>query len=654
MDEVTRAVGLVAQGRRNIICGEIPAAVNQFQEACKMFASHYGETAKECAEAYFYYGQALLELARMETGVLGNALQGVDVEEEKEEEEKPEKEGVEGPPLTDEERFSLRVEVVEAMAEEKKDKAEENGDGTSTDKKESKESKENGDKKSTTEIKNEVEKSIGKESDSTQDKMETDEEVMERKEKDEKESSKDEKLKDKPDEEVLSSENKEEAKNVEAKQKNADESKVEDAKLVDKKSDDTSKILIAKRKDEKAETVVENSKESTTVKNNSEEPDNKTTDMAVDKSKHETEAETGKLKEKESKKDEEVMDNPRKIVKRNLLRKKVQKPKLTTPSQWIQKKRLVRKVTKNQKPVRRRRREEEGEEEGEEGEETAEDEEGEVTGDKKDEEDEDADDVPNLQLAWEMLELSKMIYIKEEDKESKLKLAQSYLKLGEVSLETENYEQSVADFKECLTLQEKYLEPTDRLLAETHYQLGLAYGFDKQFDCAIEHYKAAVNVIESKIEQLTKLIEEKSTTKGKELATPDDPVSNAAQEIKEFKEILPDIVSKVEDSEEEKKNHDQLKKMAKEAMGGVFPQSGASSGDTAARIPKTEVKALDVNLIRRKRKPEEDGVEDGDSKKSKQENGSGDVKKIKENGPSEEKIDSKVQSSNIPEPMATS
>ena len=44
----------------------------------------------------------------------------------------------------------------------------------------------------------------------------------------------------------------------------------------------------------------------------------------------------------------------------------------------------------------------------------------------------------------------------------------------------------------------------------------------------------------------------------------------AQKEVGELKEILPDIKAKIEDSEDERKNMDQLKNLAKEALVGII------------------------------------------------------------------------------------
>merc|ERR1712212_718923 len=71
---------LLAEGKRDLLVHAIPGAVSNCSKACEIMAKHKGEMAAECAEAYFYYGKALLELSRVESGVLGNALDGVDME----------------------------------------------------------------------------------------------------------------------------------------------------------------------------------------------------------------------------------------------------------------------------------------------------------------------------------------------------------------------------------------------------------------------------------------------------------------------------------------------------------------------------------------------------------------------------------------------
>ena len=71
---------MLAEGKRDLLVHAIPDAVSNCSKACEIMAKHKGEMSTECAEAYFYYGKALLELSRVESGVLGNALDGVDME----------------------------------------------------------------------------------------------------------------------------------------------------------------------------------------------------------------------------------------------------------------------------------------------------------------------------------------------------------------------------------------------------------------------------------------------------------------------------------------------------------------------------------------------------------------------------------------------
>jgi len=71
---------MLAEGKRDLLVHAIPDAVSNCSKACEIMVKLKGEMAPECAEAYFYYGKALLELSRVESGVLGNALDGVDME----------------------------------------------------------------------------------------------------------------------------------------------------------------------------------------------------------------------------------------------------------------------------------------------------------------------------------------------------------------------------------------------------------------------------------------------------------------------------------------------------------------------------------------------------------------------------------------------
>jgi len=375
---------LLVTGKRNLLVSEVPSAVSVLAQACEMLSSKFGETAKECAEAYFYYGKSLLELSRMESGVLGNALDGVPEEDDGANDSKIEDPGK----VTEDEKEKITDQVVEALDE-----------------------------------------------------------------------------------------------NAEALEKKK-ESKTSD----------------------------EGSSKSTDAADTSAKPE----DDGVEKDKKEdaTEEEQG---DEVSNMDEGTED------------------------------------------------EEEAPEEG--------NEEGKSAEAKKDD-----DDPSNLQLAWEMLELAKVIYTKQiesGDVENKVqieeRLCSTIISLGEVSIENENYAQAVEDLKACLSKQVS-LPKDSRIVAETHYQLGVAQGYNNQFEDAVSSLNTAIKILKERIKNL------------KESSSVSDDVQ---KEIAELETLIPEIEEKIDDT----------KNMEKESMKKKEEQASVIASDEKA-----------VSAIAVKRKGEDEAV----------------------------------------------
>ncbi|XP_042340014.1 nuclear autoantigenic sperm protein isoform X3 [Plectropomus leopardus] len=507
VDVAEEAKKLIGTGNRHLVMGDVVSAVNVFQDACSMLAARYGDTAEECGEAFFLCGKSLLELARMENGVLGNALEGVP--EESEEEEQPNGSNIESANNLDETRDELRKQVYDAMAE--KEKTEVNGTKLDSE-----------DGKGNSEVKEEtaVVKSPGKH-----------------------EANGSEKPTSSPVHKV--------------KVNGVEKSPSPGAPV-----NGTAGSPIASPEKENATEKKKDSKEQNGEK---------------------AEAKPEDKEEPEDDEDEEDDDDD-----------------------------------------------------------DDDDEDGEKNGQDKEE-----DEVGNLQLAWEMLEVAKVIYKRKEGKDDQLMAAQAHLKLGEVGAESGNYPQALEDFQECLSLQLKHLPPHSRLLAETHYHVATTLCYMDQYSQAIQHYNSSIKVIETRLAMLQEVIDAA------------DGAAEEKNEMEELKQLLPDIREKVEDAKESQRTASAASQAIQQTLGGASTSSaflcengGPSSSSAFDSASQISVKSSDgassskavsniSHLVRKKRKPEEESpVKDTDAKQAKQEasvNGSADSSASNGNGVQEGK-----------------
>ncbi|CAJ0834839.1 12662_t:CDS:2, partial [Entrophospora sp. SA101] len=150
--------------------------------------------------------------------------------------------------------------------------------------------------------------------------------------------------------------------------------------------------------------------------------------------------------------------------------------------------------------------------------------------------DDQSDD--DLTLAWQILELARITYLKidSKDKEKKLILGEIYIKLGDVSLESENLDQAAIDYQEGVKIKSEFLPEDNQLLPDR-----------SRLESAIDYVQKAIIVLQNRKKNLkSQLIAlQEKVGKGKQVATTDDEDSSIIEdEIKEIDELLVEMETK--------------------------------------------------------------------------------------------------------------
>ncbi|KAF8817471.1 hypothetical protein BYT27DRAFT_7074736 [Phlegmacium glaucopus] len=234
----------------------------------------------------------------------------------------------------------------------------------------------------------------------------------------------------------------------------------------------------------------------------------------------------------------------------------------------------------------------------------------------------DGEPEDDFNAAWEVLDLARAIYDKQksesDDEEVRLKLADTYIALGDVSLETEKFDQAITDYEVGLELKIDLLPTSSRQIAEAHYKLSMVLDLTSgRLSDAIVHVQKALESVECRLAELRDGLagqlpplptQASNDTKGKGKSSGrlvrDDYVQNMSKtqiesEIKELHGLRDDLALKVEE----------LKTSPNESLTTSAPALVAqaldrelNAGSSSSNTKPTVVNDLTSMVVKKKKK----------------------------------------------------
>ncbi|PIN08962.1 hypothetical protein CDL12_18465 [Handroanthus impetiginosus] len=159
------------------------------------------------------------------------------------------------------------------------------------------------------------------------------------------------------------------------------------------------------------------------------------------------------------------------------------------------------------------------------------------------------EDESDLDLAWKMLDVARAIV--EKDSGDTMEKVDILSALAEVALEREDVETSLSDYLKALSILERLVESDSRLIAELNFRICLCLEIGSKPEEAIPYCQKAISVCMSRVQRLTKEVENFSgaaeTPTACETGQSSDSVADKEEEIKTLNVLCGDLEKKLED-----------------------------------------------------------------------------------------------------------
>ncbi|ORZ25322.1 hypothetical protein BCR42DRAFT_340312 [Absidia repens] len=198
---------------------------------------------------------------------------------------------------------------------------------------------------------------------------------------------------------------------------------------------------------------------------------------------------------------------------------------------------------------------------------------GDASDDDNDDDDNEEVQEDDFETAWDVLDVARLIYEKSEDEDGKMKLADVLLCLGDVSLETEKFDEALPDFEKAIEIKRSILKDDNRQLAEAHYKYALALELStKAPQLALSELQKAQRVLKNRKATLENGSTQDDTgDKGKMKHTPDE---NSQKEIVEIQELVSDLDEKITELSDRQDSEREAQELLKNLFGGLSKPAG--------------------------------------------------------------------------------